>query len=172
MPAALPVYAEAHRLFGVDLSSLPGVSGGVLCTLMSELGTASHVREKFRSAEAFASWLGLCPDNRISGGRVLKTGTRKVTNRVASILRLAANALSRADGRMGGYVRRFKGRLGKAEGVVAGAHKLARILWAMIVSGLPYDESKAFKTSAASAARRLKNLQNQAQALNMKLVPA
>ena len=97
MPAQLAVYSEAHRLFGVDLSAVPGVSGGVLCVLMSELGTATHIREKFRSAEAFASWLGLCPDNRhvgkwgpripISGWRVLKTKTRKVANRVANILR-------------------------------------------------------------------------------------
>ena len=172
MPARLPVYDEAYRLFGVDLSAVPGVSGGVLCVLMSELGTANDMREKFRSAEAFASWLGLCPDNRISGGRILKTGTRKVANRVANILRLAANSLGRAEGRMGDYVRRFKGRLGKAEGIVAAAHKLARIIWSMLVSGQPYDEDKAFKLTAASTARRLKNLQNQAQSLGMKLVPA
>ena len=122
--------------------------------------------------EAFASWLGLCPDNRISGGRILKAGTRKMTNRIANILRLAANALSREQGRMGEYVRRFKGRLGKAEGIVVGAHKLARILWAMVVSGQPYDETKAFLTTPASRERRLKNLQNQAKALNMTLIPA
>ena len=172
MTTAMPVYEEAHRLLGVDRSSVPGVSGGVLCVLLSELGTATHIRAKFRSAEAFASWLGLCPDNRISGGRILKAGTRKVTNRIANILRMAANALSRAPGRMGEFVRRFKGRLGKAEGIVAGAHKLARIIWALIVSGQPYDETKAFETTPASTARRLKNLQNQAKALNMTLVPA
>ena len=172
MITAMPVYAEAHRLLGVDLSAVPGLSGGVLCVLLSELGTATHIRQKFRSAEAFASWLGLCPDNRISGGRVLKAGTRKVTNRIANILRLAANALSREQGRMGEFVRRFKGRLGKAEGIVVGAHKLARIIWALIVSGQPYDESKAFAITPASTARRLRNLQNQAKALNMTLVPA
>jgi transposase len=172
MPTALPVYAEAHRILGVDLSAIPGISGGVLCTLLSELGGAGHIRARFRSAEAFASWLGLCPDNRISGGRILKAKTRKVANRVANILRLAAQAVSRADGKMGDYVRRFKGRLGKAEGIVAGAHKLARIIWASIVSGQPYDEAKAFNLTPAAAARRLKNLQKQAQALNMKLVPA
>ena len=172
MTLAMPVYEEAHRLLGVDLSGVPGISGGVLCVLMSELGTATHIREKFRSAEAFASWLGLCPDNRISGGRILKAGTRKVTNRIANILRMAANALSRSQGRMGEYVRRFKGRLGKAEGIVAGAHKLARIIWAMVVSGQPYDETKAFLTTPASLARRLQNLKNQAKALNMTLVPA
>jgi transposase len=172
MITAMPVYEEAHRLLGVDLSCVPGVSGGVLCVLLSELGTATHIKAKFRSAEAFASWLGLCPDNRISGGRLLKAGTRKVASRIANILRMAANALSREQGRMGEFVRRFKGRLGKAEGIVVGAHKLARIVWAMIVSGQPYDEAKAFALTPASQARRLKNLQNQAKALNMTLVPA
>ncbi len=65
---------------------------------MCELGTATHIREKFRSAEAFASWLGLCPDNRISGGRVLKAGTRKVTNRIANILRMAVSVTPSASG--------------------------------------------------------------------------
>ena len=69
-------------------------------------------------------------------------------------------------------MRRCKGRLGKAEGIVAGAHKLARILWAMIVTGQPYDETKAFKTTPGSLAKRLRNLQNQALSLHMKLVPA
>ena len=83
-----------------------------------------------------------------------------------------ANALGRAKGRMGEFVRRFKGRLGKAEGIVAGAHTLARIIWAMVVSGQPYDEAKAFDTTPAAIARRLKNLHNQAHSLNLKLVPA
>jgi hypothetical protein len=58
------------------------------------------------------------------------------------------------------------------EAIVAGAHKLARIIWAMVVSGQPYDEKKAFAITTASTARRLKNLQHQAKALNLTLVPA
>ena len=117
-------YEVFSRSFACNVKSWRPASGKMprsrrWCAVMNELGTANDVREKFRSAEAFASWLGLCPDNRISGGRILKTGTRKVANRVANILRLAANSLGRAEGRMGDYVRRFKGRLGKAEGIVA-----------------------------------------------------
>ena len=92
--------------------------------------------------------------------------------RPCTTLRLAADSLDHAKGRMGDFVRRFKGRLGKAEGIVAGAHKLARIIWAMVVSGQLYDETKAFDSTPAATARRLKNLHNQAHALNMKLVPA
>jgi hypothetical protein len=44
--------------------------------------------------------------------------------------------------------------------------------WALIVSGEPYDEKKAFAITEASTARRLKNLQHQAKVLNMTLVPA
>ena len=72
---------------------------------------------------------------------------------------------------MGDYVRRFKSRLGKAEGIVAGAHKLARIIWALVTKGQSYDEKKAFQVTPASAARRLQHLQKQAQALNMQLIP-
>ena len=73
---------------------------------------------------------------------------------------------------MADYVCRFKGRLGKAEGTVVGAHNLARIIWTMIVHRQPYDEAKAFKTSAASTAKRIKHLHHQAQTLGFKLVPA
>lgn len=62
--------------------------------------------------------------------------------------------------------------LGQAEGTVAAAHELARIIWAMIIYQKPYDEKLAVPTSRASAVRRLKHLQNQAKALNMQLVPA
>lgn len=73
---------------------------------------------------------------------------------------------------MGDYVRRFKGRLGKAEGITADSRKLARIIWTLIATGQPYDETKAFDTRPSTLARRLKSLQDQAQALNMKLIPA
>ncbi len=56
-------------------------------------------------------------------------------------------------------------------GIVASAHKLARIIGSMAVSGQPYDETKAFESTPAATARRIKNLHNQALSLNMKLVP-
>jgi transposase len=171
-PLALPIYDEAWRFYGVDLSAVPGISSGVLCVLMSELGTASHIREAFPSVGAFTSWLGLCPDNRITGGRILRARTRKIVNRVSNILRLAAGALGRAAGKMGDYCRRMKGRLGKAEGITAVAHKLARIIYTMITTRKAYDESQAFQLHPVAAARRLKHLHNQAQALGLKLIPA
>ena len=106
--------------------------------------------------------MAVCPDNRISGGKVLKAKTRPVPNRLARALRLAVFGLHRAENKMGQLCRRLKGRLGKAEGMTAGAHQLARILYAMILHQTPYDEDTAFQTTAASTARHRKHLGKQA----------
>ena len=124
-PAALPIYDEAHRFYGVDLSAVPGISAGVLGVRMSKVGTGSELRRAFRSAAAFASWMGLCPDNRVSGGKVLKAKTRKVPSRAARALRLAAQCVARSENKIGELCRRLKARLGKAEGIVAVAHSRA-----------------------------------------------
>ena len=165
------VFEQAWRFYGVDLSEVPGVGSSVLSVLMSELGTGGDVRRSFRSGEAFCSWLGLCPDNRISGGRVLKAKTRKVASRVSAALRLAAQAVSRSEHKLGEYVRRMKGRLGKAEGITAAAHKLARILYHLITTRNSYDENQAFKLTPSAKTRRLNNLQKSAQKLGFTLVP-
>jgi transposase len=168
----IDIFEEAWRYYGVDLSAVPGVSTGLLSVLMSELGTGAQILASFRSGSAFASWLGLCPDNRISGGRILKAKTRQVSNRVANALRMGVFGLHRSQTKMGEYTRRMKGRLGKAEGITAGAHKLARIVYALIATRKPYDESEAFKITPRSLERQHAQLIKQAQSLGFQLVPA
>ena len=165
------IFETGWRFYGVDLSSAPGVGAGLLSMLMSEVGTREHLLESFRSPEAFASWMGLCPDNRISGGKVLKAKTRKVSSRLAWAMRLAVFGLQKSDTKLGEWFRRMKARLGKAEGTVAAAHKLARILYGMIQSQRPYDENEAFKITPQTLARRRRNLEKQAAALGLQLQP-
>lgn len=169
---AMNIFEEAWRFYGVDLSEVPGVSAGLLSVLMSEVGTGGQLKKSFRSAEAFASWLGLCPDNRISGGRLLKAKTRKVSSRVAKALRMGVFGLKLSETKMGVYTRRMKGRLGKAEGLSAAAHKLARILYALITTKSAYCEETAFRTTPASLERRRQRLQKQAAELGFQLVAA
>jgi len=169
---ALPIYEEAWRFFGVDLSAIPGVGGTALATLMTELGTSSQILKAFPSAQRFTSWLGLCPDNRISGGKILKAKTRRVPHRVSGALRMAAAGLRNSQTLLGEYCRRMKGRLGKAEGITATAHKLARIIYAMIQKRQPYNEQEAFKVTPITKARRVQRLIKQAEALGLTLVAA
>jgi transposase len=166
------VLETAWRFYGVDLSTAPGVSSGVLCALMSEVGTREQLLAAFPSPERFSSWMGLCPDNRISGGKVLKARTRKVNSRLACAMRLGVFGLQRSDTRLGAYMRRMKGKLGKAEGTTAAAHKLARIVYGMIKHQRPYDEAEAFKATPQNEARRVKALVKHAAALGYTLQPA
>ena len=169
---AFDLFAEAYRFYGVDLAAVPGISSSLLGVLMSELGTGAQIRAAFRSAKAFSSWLALCPENRISGGKILAAKTRQSANRVATALRLCAQALSHSKSRLGELCRRFKGRLGKAEGITAAAHKLARILFSMLTTRQAYDEAKAFALSPANEARRKRQFIAQAERFGLKFVPS
>lgn len=67
---------EAYKLFGVDLTQIPGLMMLVFM-LFSEVG---RDMSRWPNAAHFVSWLGLCHDNDISGGKVLWRGTRRTKN--------------------------------------------------------------------------------------------
>lgn len=103
---------------------------------------------------------------------MLKAKTRRVVSRVAAVLRMAAQTLRNSEHKLGEYFRRMKARLGKAEGITATAHKIARILYAVITRRVPYNEVEAFKQTPATQTRRLINLQKQSAKLGLPLIPA
>jgi transposase len=127
-----------YRVFGVDLTAVPGISSLTAQVLLTEVGADLT---KFPTASAFASWLGLCPDNRISGGKILSVRTRHVVSRLAAALRMAAQSLHRSQSYLGDYFRRFRARLGTPAAITAAAHKLARILYHLITTREAYSES-------------------------------
>jgi transposase len=100
---------------------LPGFGPPTVLVLLGELGP--EFADKFATAKHFGSWLGLCPDNRITGGKLLSAKTRDVKSRVATALRMAAQSLSRAQNYFGDLYRRWKARLGGPKAVTAMAHK-------------------------------------------------
>ena len=166
------VRKQACRIYGTDLSAIPGISSGVLGALLTEVGGADAFIGRFHSAKHFASWLGLCPDNRISGNKLLGSKTRSVKSRLAYQLRMGSMTLWRNESAIGDYSRRMKAKLGKAEGITATAHKLARIIYTLITTGQPYDEKVITHMSEKVRNKRLRNLQRQAEKLGMELVAA
>ena len=129
--------SEMFRIAGVDLTNVPGISALTAYTILMEVGPDVS---RFRNASAFASWLGLCPEKQVSGGKVLHSRSRKVKNRAAIALRLGAHSLYRAKNYLGQFHRRMKWRLGGPEAVTATAHKLARIVYHMLSTKEPYSE--------------------------------
>lgn len=160
---------ECYRVLGVDLTALPGVDTPTALVLVCELGPA--FAEKFATAKHFASWLGLCPDNRITGGKIISSKTRAVKSRVATALRLSAQSLWRAQNYFGDLYRRWKARLGNQKAVTAMAHKLARVLWHLLKFKQAFDWKVFEKEEAKMKRKKLQRLQNLAASLNLQLVP-
>jgi len=87
------VRTHLSRISGIDFTQVDGLGVLTVLTLLSELGLDAS---RFPSAKHFASWLGLCPGSRITGGKRKSSKTRQVANRVATALRIAAQTLCRS----------------------------------------------------------------------------
>jgi transposase len=158
---------ESYKLFGVDLTQIPGLMAMVLM-LFSEVG---RDMSRWPTAAQFVSWLALCPDNDISGGRVLWRGMRRVHNRAGDLFRMAAYALHHDPTPLGDYLRRMKSKLGPAGATTATAHKIAIIFYTMVKKQVEYDGTLWAKRDAEREKRFEAKLKRQAQQLGYKLVP-
>ena len=161
--------SELYRIAGVDLTDIPGVSAVTAQVILTEIGPDVS---RFRNASAFASWLGLCPEKRVSGGKVLSCKTRKVKNRAAIALRLGANSLCRAKGYFGEFFRRMRAKLGTAQAITATAHKIARILYHVLLTKQPYAETVFHQCDEQAKQRAEMRLRKLAAHLGFQTIPA
>jgi transposase len=162
--------ARAHyaRLLGVDLVTVMGLSSSSVQTIISEIGTDMS---RFPSVKHFAAWLGLAPRNDISGGKVLRSQTRKVTNRATQAFRQAAQSVSRSDSAVGAYYRSMRARKGPEQATVATAHKIARIVYHLLKYGEAYEAESAAAYEQQRQERELRQLTRRAAKLGYTLAP-
>jgi transposase len=120
---------ELKRLCGVDLTQVMGLNVLGVLIILSEIGLDMS---RWRSEKAFCSWLGLCPGNKISGGKVLSSHTAHVVNRVAILLRTVAPSVGKSDTWLGIFHRRMRARLGPAGANTATARKLAGLIYHLL----------------------------------------
>lgn len=158
---------ELHRISGVDLTRIDGIDVSVAQTLISEVGCDMT---RWATEAHFASWLGLCPDNRISGDKVLRKGTRHVVNRAATALRLAATTLLRSQSYLGAQYRRLRARLGAPKAITAMAHKLARLVYRLLRWGHEYVDKGLQYYEERHREQQLQRLKSTAAKLGLHLV--
>ena len=150
-----------HRMTGVD-------DAFTALKVVGEIGTDMT---RWPSAKHFASWLGLSPNNRITGGKVISSRTKANANRAAAALRLAANALHRSNSALGAFLRRKKAHLGAPKAITATAHKLARIIYSMLRYGQGYVDAGAQYYESQYRERALRAARQRAAQLGYQLVP-
>jgi transposase len=160
---------QAYRVLGVDLTQVDGINGQFLQVFLAEAGPDLS---SFRGAAAFASWLKLCPNQKISGGKVLSTKTGRNANRLAKAFRLAANSLLKSQSALGVCFRRFRAKFGAPKAITAMAHKLARIVYHLVTTGELFDPTILLRQQEQQRKYREAHLRKEAAHLGFKLIPA
>jgi transposase len=155
-----------YRISGVDFTEIDGLNVLTVQSILSEVGLSP---EAFGTGKRFASWLGLCPENRVTGGKIKSVRTRKVVNRAAKAFRIAANSLKNSPSALGGYYRRMRARLGPPKAVTATAHKLARIFFHLWKNGGSYQDLGAHYYEQKYKDRVIKNMKKRAKQLGFQI---
>jgi transposase len=160
-PTSFDVRGELYRISGTDLTQIDSINIMTAQTIIAEVGIDMS---RFPTEAHFASFLGLCPDNQITGGEVLRRGTRHVQNRAATALRMAASTLWRSKTYLGAEFRRLRARLGAPKAITAMAHMLARLVYRMlrygeqyVDKGMNYYEEKYRENEIRSIQKRPNN---------------
>ena len=157
---------ELQRISGVDLTRIDGIDVMVAQTLVSEIGLDM---DRWKTEAHFASWLGLCPDNRVSGDKVLARGTRHVVNRAATALRMAATTLLKSQTYLGAQYRRLRSKLGAPKAITAMAHRLARLAYRMLKYGQQYVDKGAAYYEQRNRQQQIEFLQKKAAQLGLQV---
>ena len=162
------IRTHLYRMTGVDLTRIDGIDGFTALKVISEIGADMT---KWATAKRFASWLGLSPDNRITGGKIMSSRTKPSANRAATALRLVAHGLHRSDSTLGAFLRRKKAHLGVPKAITATAHKLARLIYSMLRYGQDYVDAGAEYYESQYQQRALRAAKRRASQLGYQLVP-
>lgn len=156
-----------YTLLGADLSQVHGFGPYTVLRLVAECGDDMT---RWRTVKHFTSWLSLAPGNKISGGRVLSSNTRRSSNRAAALLRIAAVNVGKTQTALGAFYRRLAARAGKAKAVTATARKLAALFYRALRFGLRYSDPGAEYYEERYRRRVIDNLQRRARSLGFTLV--
>ena len=152
-----------------DLTQIHGLGPYLALKLIGECGTDLSA---WPSAKHFTSWLSLAPRNKISGGKILSSATRRSNNRAASLLRLAAVTVGRTETALGAFFRRLSARIGKAKAITATARKIAVLFYNALRHGMKYTDPGAAYYEERYRQRVLSNLQRRAKAFGYVLQAA
>jgi transposase len=158
-----------QRIFGVDLTLVPGFDVRLIQTIFSELGSDLS---KFPTDDSFCSWLNLCPKDGFSAGRRIRAPKVRTKNRATQAFRMAAHTLHGSKSYLGDYYRSQRARHGALKAIKNTAHKLARIFYHLVRTRQPYDETVFAQLEARNQKRRVIKLQSLAREMGYALVQA
>jgi transposase len=164
---AFDLRTELYRVTGIDWAQINGIDVLTAQTVIAEVGADLNT---FPSEKQFTSWLGLCPTNEQSGGKILNRRTRKVVNRATVAFRNAAATLLRSQSYLGAQYRRLRTRLGAPQAITAMARKLACLFYRLIKGGQQYVDKGTEYYEARYREQQIRSLAKRAQTLGLQVI--
>jgi transposase len=156
-----------QRMSGVDLTGIDGIDTTSVLKIIAGVETDMS---RWKSAKHFASWLGLCPGTKITGGKLISAKRKSVANRGATTLRMAAFTLLRSKSALGAYLRWQRSRLGAPKAITVTANKMARLVYSMLKHGSAYVDLGQNYYEERYRNRTIKSLKRKAQTFGYLLV--
>jgi len=138
------------------VGEIPGVGHGFILNLIAETGL--NLRKDFKSSKHFASWLGVAPNNKISGGKILSSSTPKIKSNLRKAFLDAANSAGKSKTQLGDFFRRIAFRKGRSTAIVATARKIAVSVYIMLTKKVAYEYGQNKEAEKKRRKNRLKNL--------------
>lgn len=138
--ADTPLREALYVATGVDLTKIDGLAPTTVQSLIAEIGVDVS---KWPTEKAFCSWCNVAPKNKITGGKRYRAPKDSAANRVAGILRVAAQTLANSKTALGAFYRRMRARKGSTFANAVTAHKLAKLLYRLLKYGEQYVSQTA-----------------------------
>lgn len=160
---------ELFRMTGADLTQIDGINITTAMTILSETGCDMS---KWKTENHFVSWLRLCPDNKISGDKIIGKGRLPTSNRASIALRMAASTLRASNSYLGAQFRRLKARLGAPVAIKAMAAKLARLVYRMLRYGMQFVDRGAEFYETQHRNQQISYLKRKAANLGLQIIEA
>ena len=149
-------------MFEVD-----GIGDHLVLTLLSEVGMDLSA---FPNAKHFVSWLGLCPNKKVTGGKVISSKTKKNKSRLKHAFRQAAIGMAkRKDQPLAHFYRRMASKHGKGTAITSTARKIAIIVYNMLQYKQAYQPQSLVKYQQRVRQQKIKQIQRTIQKFEVKL---
>jgi len=151
------------------LQTIPGIGESVAEVVIAEIGV--NLREVFPTAGHLASWGGVCPGNKATGGKRLSGKTRKGNRYLrAAVVQAAWAATHTKNTSLNAMYRRLVRRLGKKKALIAVAHAITVIIYNVLVRKEPYKELGADYFERNNSDKQRKYLVKRLEALGYNVV--
>ncbi|NTW32307.1 MAG: IS110 family transposase [Bacteroidetes bacterium] len=157
------------NILGVDITKIFGISEVNATEIISETGTDMS---KWKTQKHFTAWLNLAPNNRVTGGKLLKPKKTKKKNKAGQSFLMAAYSIQRSDNWLGAFYRRMKAKHGPLIATKSTARKIAIIFYKMVKEKVDFNPISVETYSQYFKEQKMKYIQKQASILGLTLVPA